>query len=485
MSNAAEKNRQAIAAHFGNDALAGKFMATRLAVVLPSSSTPASGQLLAEFLADTLGRLWLNIDFHGELAGIALEACQQAARSGGSPADGLRTGWAPPYDLVINVGGPAPDHSSPELRVGGNGWMASLGGEAACGSSLNPVGPAFAAANASAQAFAILFCTELGNDDVSPSANWTADVRELLGAPGLELCDIDLEETHVFGVGAVSHGMVQLLERWPMAVRGVLNLVDGDRYGLSNGQRYASMPDGVVGLFKVEVVAARLRKHVGLQVFPHPQDLNAYCADRGYEVPLRRAVCGLDSAEGRRQVALKLPERTINMWTHRDHAGAGLYVPGQGRGCLCCAYPEPSSTLDEVASFAGQTGLHPDEVRSLLDSARGLNAEEAHKVSAQRGVPAEKLEGEPLRSVLPVLCATGQVMPPNAADAVDVPFAFSSLLAGITGFVMLLRELQFGHAASSEWKHRVFKRPTSLMLSDFHRKASCVLCTELQAAGDF
>lgn len=480
MSKARDKNGQALKAMFGSDALVEKLASTRIAVVLPSTGQTDSGRLLTDVLADVLSRLWPNIDFSGEGAEPALEVALSAAMAGGSDGGGFHVKWAPPYDVTITVGCDAPPDACSPLRVGANGWLVTIGQLAKCGDDLNPVGPAFAAALTAAQVFQRVFTKELGDMGGKKIDEWQGDIREIFGVPGLNVSNLELGETHIFGVGAVTHGLVWLLEHWNSPVSGSLRLVDKDKYGESNGQRYAFMRATDVGELKVSSVLSRLKAaHSNLQISPHPTDLNSYCAVHGYEVSLNRVIAGLDSEEARRQVALKLPLRTINMWTGGERAGAGLYVPGEGRACLACDYLESkNSPLDEVAELHQKTKLRPDVVRTLLDSGRGLSPDEAAQISAQWNLSAEQFVGEPLRSVLPALCATGHVQMSQNSEAVDVPFAFASLFAGIAGFMMLLKDLTTNADLSENWALHTFKLPTRLLLRPSHQRTECVRCAE-------
>lgn len=480
MSKARDKNAQALKAMFGSDALLERLASTRIAVVLPSTGLAESGRLLTDVLADVLSRLWPNIDFSGEGAEPALEVALAAAMAGGGDGGGLQVKWQPPYDVTITVGCDAPPEACSPLRVGANGWLVTIGHSAKCGDDLNPVGPAFAAALTAAQVFQRVFSKELGDMDGKIIDKWQGDIREIFGVSGLTISNLELGETHVFGVGAVTHGLVWLLENWNSPVSGSLRLVDKDKYGESNGQRYAFMRATDVGELKVSSVLSRLKAaHSRLQISSHPTDLNSYCAAHGYEVPLNRVIAGLDSEEARRQVALKLPFRTINMWTGGERAGAGLYVPGDGRACLACDYLESKkSPLDEVAELHQKTKLRPDLVRALLDSGRGLSPDEAATISAQWNLPAEQFVGEPLRSVLPTLCATGHVQMGQNSEAVDVPFAFASLFSGIAGFMMLLKDLTAIADLSENWSLHTFKVPSHLSLQPSHLRTECVRCTE-------
>lgn len=480
MSAAEEKNALALTALFGNDTLEDRLTSTHIAVVLPPEALAASGWLLAEVLSDVLARLWPCIDFHGAEADRTLAVALSAAQSGGGNGNGLQVRWAPPYDVVVAVGCDAPAGAGYTLRVGADGWDLAMGADANCGNSVNPVGPAFAAAMAGAQVFHRVFQSELSGMAVEPFDSWHVDVRQLFGAAELEVADLDLGETHAFGVGAVTHGLMWVIEHWPAQASGTLALVDQDKYGSSNGQRYAFMCPTDVGQMKVATMKNRMEAaHPRLTVTDHPIDLNSYCAIRGFDRPLHRVIAGLDSAEARRHVALKLPERTVNMWTAGERIGAGRYHPIHGGACLACDYLERADThLDEVAELFQQTSVRPDLIRSLLDSGRGLSAEEAATIASRWGTPADNFVGQPLRSVMPALCATGRLQMPNNPEVVDVPFAFASLFAGISGFMMLLKDLK-GSDPSEGWTQHIFKRPTPFLLRTLHTRSECVCCSTL------
>ena len=482
MSEATEKNIQAMRALLGDTTLSQRLNATRIAVVTPPDELSESGKLVAIALADVLARLWPNIDFSGAGAELQLAGAVNATTSGGGIGDGMRIQWMPPYDCIVAIGCDFQEIACPVLQVGADGWTVSFGPGARCGSSSNPIGPAFAAAIAGAQVFHRVFESELSGLGAVHIEMFSIDIRTLFDASYLDVVPLDLAETHVFGVGAVTHGLAWLLEHWPQPVRGQLHLVDQDKYGKSNGQRYAFMRPQDVGVDKVDAVGVRIRSaHPGLVVSPHVLDLNTYCSTRGYENPLRRIITGLDSAEARRHAALKLPEHVINMWTEGVRIGAGRYLPENENACLACDYLEDTSIpLDEVAQLFQQTGIRPDHIRSLLDSGRGLNEQEAVSIAARWSVQPSEFVGQPLRSVMPALCATGRLKLPNNAEAVDVPFAFSSLLAGISGFMMLLKDYFNRTNMSCGWTQHIFKKPTSHMHSLRYARAECVCCTEVK-----
>lgn len=481
MNVAADKNKQALKALFGNEALVEKLSLTRIAVVTPNAELAKSATLIAEVLADVLARLWPNIDFDGAAAEQQLQTAIKAAKSGGAPIDGFRRAWSPTYDCVICVDTEVSEESGYKIKVGANDWIVRIGQKAECGESDNPVGPAFAATLAAAQVFQHIFSAELADMDLSQITEYQADLRELFNIPNFACMNLDLQETHLFGVGAVSHGFIWLLEHWPGLIKGNLNLVDQDKYGSSNGQRYAFMEAESINQHKVDVVAKRLSTvHRELKVTPHRKDLNSYCEDSGYDKPLYRAISGLDSAEARRHVAFKLPLKAINMWTEGVRIGAGLYKPEDEGACLACGYKENTNKpVDEVAEIFGQTGLQPDIVRSLLDSGRGLNEAEARTIADPKSLDPQQYIGQPLRSVLPALCATGKITMPNHTETVDVPFAFASLFSGIAGFIMFLKDIASESQKSQEWAQHLFKKPTRLMRAERATQADCVCCNAM------
>jgi Dinucleotide-utilizing enzymes involved in molybdopterin and thiamine biosynthesis family 2 len=486
MSDALSKNKEAFRSLFGSEALADRLLSTRIAVITPPESLSLAARLLGEVLTDTLARLWPNIDFHGAGSAVFAAIAERAAASGNNTVGDYQVRLNATYDYAVTIGCDLPPGvCAPGVRTGADDWTATMGPTAVCTSSDNPVGPAFAASLAATKVFRFVFQdameqpTSLDTDDP-----FAFDVRGVCNASGLDVVPLDLDGTVFFGVGAVSHGLLWLLEQWPQLVSGRIALVDPDKYGASNGQRYAAMTAANVGHDKVEQMRSRLLvKHPGLDIQAKGLDVNAFCAQMGYDHPLVRVVAGLDSAEVRRQVALKLPEHTINLWTEGVRVGASRYIARPGSACLACSYLEDvTKPLDEVAQVHKQTGLRPDVVRSLLDTGRAMTDEEARHVATSTHVPFERIAGNPLRSALPIVCAMGHIQIETTKELADVPFAFASQFAGIVGFLMLLKDLQTADE-SEAWVQHIFKRPNAAMRSRLVPQSRCVCCAELYRSG--
>lgn len=479
MTTAQDKLAQAFSTLLGNAKLTEHLGKYRIGVVSSASTDTISGRLLAEALGEALGRLWPCLHAKGPLTQIVLASAAKAAAS----ADlSLTTsdGWSPPYDAIIVMGQEEISNAGPITKIGANGWEVSSGSFAHTGDSPNPVGPAAAAALAAADVFKQVFGNALSDhcpsylDDLTWNV-WTQgrDIASPSSPPG-----IALPRTHMFGTGAVTHGLCWVFERWPGEVTGELLLIDHDRYDCSNGQRYVGMRHSDIGFKKVNSIAERLsRAHPNLRVSPFDTDMNGYFDDAEPEPDVRLALVGLDSAESRRHAALKLPRRTVNMWTDRHHLGSSRFGHKDGWPCLFCSYQELlTGEKDEVAIITEQTGLLPHRVRHLLDTGMGLALEDAVIVANRIQKAAESLVDQPIRTVLHQLCATGSVSLPGA-EIVDVPFVFSSFLAGVVGFSNMLGELWTPNDSPFRWGYNVMKRPLPALAAAVHPRADCFLCS--------
>jgi len=485
MSDAGHKNEIAVGQLLGSAALAARLQTCRIGIWSTSASHTPSGLLLAEALGDVLGRLWRNFDAAGPLARTVLQAARQAAESGEQLLSAEER-WNPPYDVTLAMGTDLPPGSGLGFRIGGTGWKAMIGPTAFVDHDTNPVGPAAAAAIAALEVFKVVFADALGGRSRQLPSEWVWSAWDYgRNGPAPDPEPLLLDDVHIIGVGAVTHGLLWLLERWPAEVRGTMHLIDQDIYDHSNGQRYAGMRPEDVGQPKPMQAAQRLRsRHPSLTVVDHNrQDMNQYFEQMRPDCCVRLAVAGVDSPEHRRQLALKLPQRVVNMWTEGEWLGAARFGMGDGWPCLFCAYSEDTTApMDETGQLAAETGLNPARVRDLLFSGAGLTPDDIAVIAQKYALSSQQvLVGKPLRSIRGVLCATGRLSLPEASSDADVPFAFSSLLAGIGGFVELVRELWGGASEPGHWQFRVF---SYLVPNNWDRRqasSGCYLCGDALA----
>ena len=481
MSQAFAKNEAALAESLGQNGLGSRLQSARIGVWTATDSAVASGNLLARALGDLHGRFWQQVDVFGPLAPPFIEAARSAAASGAQRID-ARQGWNPPYDAVVVIGRGFPEAAGPTVQIGAAGWDVTTGRAAQLSDDRNPVGPFAAAAIAASETFKTVFADALGDRGIRIPVEyrWSVwDFGQNGECPSVQ--PIHLPDVHVFGVGAVTHAMLWPLLRWPAEVSGRLHLVDHDAYGESNGQRYPGMQAGDLGGSKVAVMASRLRaQHPGLEVVEHATNLNHFFGAECSDFRVALAVVGVDSKEDRRQLALKLPRRVVNMWTDGPHVGAARHGFEDGWPCLCCVYPEDvTAPFDETGQIVNEMGLPPVRVRELLMSGAGLGDQDLSAIRQRYGIAfRDDLIGKPLRSVRQAICATANIGLPTTGETISVPLPFASALAGTGGLVELLRELWSVRAEPSRWQLRVFHYPTAGNLYPTGRSTSCYLCSD-------
>lgn len=480
MSEALEKNRRALLRAGGDGARPELIGTARIGVWAGGKARPWQAVLLAEALGDLLGRFWRNIDVGGRGGAAVADAAAASSRACGAYSQVRRT-WHPPYDFAIGIGVDAPPGSAADgVTVGADGWTVGAGSGAVMGGGANPFGPLVAAALASAEAVKSVFSIGAARGAVRLPGpyEWNA----LHGGAWVEQEEgLDLGEVHVFGVGAVTHAMLWALARWPRGVAGTLHLVDPDAYDAGNPQRYMGTAAEDIGLPKAVAAADRLRRACpALDVRAHETDMNSYFGDTG-DFHVQTAVCGLDSAEARRQLGLKLPRTIVNMWTSGFHAGASAFSFDCGWPCIHCAYPEPpGSEPSEVKLIQDATGLEARRIRELLGSGRRIDKRDAEAIAAATGMAAGEVSLKPIRGVRADMCATGRIAAPGGLEGeeADVPLAFASAMAGAAGFAELLHAARGVRREPGQFQTSVLAYPTRHSWKRRRRSTGCRLCTD-------
>lgn len=478
MTSAIEKNKTAIFALTGNRDILHRLETCKIGV-WSAHENCKSGSLFSEALGEFLGRFWLNIDVSGTFAKCFLQSATKSAESCNDNFN-FAEKWNPPYDYVISLGSALPSNIGSGLSISASGWDVSVG-HGSFTDDPNPVGPYAGAALASSETFKTIFRDSSISENmipIPPDFKWSAwygDFNSMESLPELSFDDV-----HVFGVGAVSHGLFWLLNHWPAKISGKIQLVDPDNYDESNAQRYVGMRKEDIGKSKSKTMALRLREtHASLDATGHTIDMNQYYSTKKDDCKVSLAIAGLDSVEMRKQLALKLPKKIVNMWTWDLHLGSSRFGFEQDWPCLFCAYPEKKKpTPDETSDIYAQTNLPPSRIRELLYSSGGLTQSEASVIAQKFSMDANLLVGKPLRSVIGNICATGKIKLPDSSDTHTVPLVFTSGLAGMAGFVETIRELKNISSIPGEWQMMITKYPTDKSWQPFHKQVDCYLCSD-------
>ena len=182
-------------------------------------------------------------------------------------------------------------------------------------------------------------------------------------------------------------------------IHGTIYLVDHDNYDDGNAQRYLGMPIDWIGKPKTEGLISRLKQtHPELNVIGRKMDMNSYFEQENRQCHVRLALCGLDSKYGRQQLAVKLPEKIINMWTDENRVGTTRFSFRRDQMCLYCMYPEQKEKArDEIGMLCNETGLKPSRIRELLDSGTGINEDEVLTIGRKNNI--RLVAGTPITSV--------------------------------------------------------------------------------------
>jgi hypothetical protein len=194
---------------------------------------------------------------------------------------------------------------------------------------------------------------------------------------------------------------------------------------------------------------------------------------------IKFGLCGLDSEDGRRQLALKLPKKIINMWTSDYHVGASQFSFDDNWPCLYCAYPESKEKIpDETGMIYKELQLPPPRIRELLFSGEGINESDALIIGRKLGVDPKSIMNKPLRSVRGQMCSTGKIMSQQNTNETTVPLVFASGIAGIVGFIETLKEIKSIDNKPSQWQMAILKYPTEYSWSVRDKNPDCYLCSD-------
>lgn len=442
----------------------------------PSSRAP-DAILLAEAVGEVFGRLWSDFEASGPLADEFLQSVKSVAASGGRNIR-CANEWGGNYQFVVSIGSEVPPGAGPGIRLWASGWEAGVDVPDPFAGIPNPIMALHCASVGACESFKSIFSQALSGraQSIPQGHRWSAWSQKT-GPPPTD-GPLNLGEVHLFGVGAVGHALVWILEQWPHEVSGTLHLIDGDKYDKSNAQRYLGMQGGDSGTQKVDSVARRLRaRHRDLTVLPHPTEMNKYYHHERPDYKVSIAVAGLDSIELRRQLALKLPETVVNMWTSDGAVGASVLRADGKTACTYCIYPEEIVRApDEVGQISKTTSIPPHVVKDLLTSGRVLSTGEAKLLVQRFGGDISLYQLRSLRSIVGELCATARIPDKATGRDLAVPTSFASALAGIGGFVSLLQAVMDPVVPRPHWNYSYLNYPLETNWQFVAPVTDCYLC---------
>lgn len=227
---------------FEDDAFRRRLESCIVCVSFDDSATDShEGRVSLELTTNLLSRLYPKLQLRalGKNAKNQIDALCVIARSI-NPAIEFSPDTVQPL-FCISIGNSTPPVACPRIFIGSDGWIVKASSERPMGSkdSGNPFGAGAAACFGAANAFRYVFSQQLANADLDSHFEVSLIDWEFSppAPPNPVLNEMDIQEIHLVGVGAIGNGAIWVLSR-VSGLRGVLHLIDNERVELSNLQRY-------------------------------------------------------------------------------------------------------------------------------------------------------------------------------------------------------------------------------------------------------
>ena len=368
----------------------------------------------------------------------------------------LRVGPPEHSDVVLSIGQSPSIVADRQVVVRGSHWLAALdcdlpeAGEGVLGSL-------YAATMGAAQV--LLHALEIARASYKPMAAFSFSLLDLLrsGEDAPAPPRYSIPEAHLVGVGAVGSAAVYALAHLD-DVRGTLHLIDNERVGKSNLNRYVMMRRRDIEQWKVDVGREALRS-TAIRVESYPVAFDSYAAEHGTLVDL--LLSPVDTDEGRRALAKMLPRRVINAATGGTTLTISTHGFADGKACLHCLYLLEPNEASHEDIMAADMGLSAERVRSLVETNAPVDADLVAQIERTRGkVPGTwaSYVGLPIDSVYgKAVCGDAEIQ--TATTNVIAPLSFISAAAGILLAAELIKS---GHPDLAKWRLANYFRVNTL-----------------------
>ena len=398
-----------------------RFESSRICILVKNED---QNKILMRALGEFLGRIWHKIDMCGE---ISDEFATHAINSAESCKVDLKinTKYGEPYDYVIGVDTNIGNKTG--ISISTDGWNVHVGNYNIDPKTKNPLSQYCAAALVSADVFKTIF-RDMHDFKRMPSPYvWNCWYDESCTPPNnFDLC---FDNMYIFGIGAVSHSLLWILNQWPHKITGSIHLIDYDQYDDSNAHRYLGMLKEDIGKQKVTQMKNKLlQQHPKLQIYSYVEKMSEFINAKKFKI--KSCICGLDKKELRRELALKLPHTTINMWTDGLDLGATTHSFNNKHSCLFCSY---------------------DNTMIVNNTNQVLQNDEDE-------------------------CSTFNMVDTINNDSTKIPLVFSSGMAGFGGFIETMKHVSNIKFDPMTWQMSHETYPTKYAYRSYERKHDCYLC---------
>jgi molybdopterin/thiamine biosynthesis adenylyltransferase len=288
---------------------------------------------------------------------------------------------------------------------------------------------------------------------------------------------INVGEVTLVGAGAIGSAMVYSL-RSLENVLGQIDVVDRDKYSVTNLNRYVIATELTIGKSKVETVKSILRKHSRLVVNAHDSLYNEFKANHPQIDTLITAV---DKKITRFNIQSDLPRLIIDAATTGSQIDLARVDFGTEGACLGCVYLPDERDNQLLHFIAENIGLNYERVKYLYDSSEGINAEDVVIISKKIGKAIDHCLNEPIESVYAhEYCGSDKIESNgNVNETILAPLSFISALAGVMLACELIKDRYFPeNRINNHFLIDTLKLPNPKLHSFKRKTPKCPYCND-------
>lgn len=370
-------------------------------------------------------------------------------------------------DILIVLGDSKKEITSNGLKIhlGSDNWIAkySLDSVQKLGDSNNPFGVGLSACIVASNVFRQIFKEHLKFNDLDTSFELSAYSLDTninsKNNPPLE--DIEFQDVVIAGIGAIGNGVVWTLSKIK-TLKGNIHLVDEEKIGPSNLQRYILLEERHENEIKVEI-AKKYFNQANLNVVPYKCNWDNYLNTIN-DWNINCVAVGIDNVKGRIGIQSTLPRTIFNAFTETESLAISRHNDFINEACLSCSYiplKKQKDFIDEVAE-----NCNIPQKAELVKAYYNLNLPVGNPIpnsnhdsllltiARSNDIPIEELNQfneMTLNQFYSNFVCGGIILEVSKADNniknVDAPLAFQSAMAGI----LLAAEL-VKHATNLEIK---------------------------------
>lgn len=354
-------------------------------------------------------------------------------------------------DVLIVLGQTEKKNIYAGLKVflGSDNWLAKYSDRSIqkFGESNNPFGAGLAVCLTVSNVFRYVFREYLPYHDLDSEFELSAYTLKSDSNPADNPAfeEFNIGDLVIAGVGAIGNGVVWSLSKIN-SLKGNIHLVDEEKVGLSNLQRYILLEEDDEKGVKVEIAKKYLRQN-GLEVTPFKHNWDSYLNTTG-NWKIKKVAVGIDNIKDRIGIQSTLPETIFNAFTEPELLAITRHKDFINDACLGCSNIPTAKKKDYTNEIAdnckipGKANLVKDyynlelpvgvpipnsNQESLLMTIAKANGTTIEKLSRFHNMRLNEFYSDFVCGGVILEVSNGD----NQISNVDAPLAFQSAMAGI------------------------------------------------------